>query len=178
MGFRPLWNMFSEKTARDKDAARFLVESQRGFYRDTYQFLRGLGFKGVITASNWITASPEVLGPLEKYTLHRHRLHRPPRLLWLPQPGRSVGVVGPRRAHLCRPQRPALRPRRARQAQGLCPPGDGPQLRRQAVDDLGDHLEPAEPLSLGSPAVLRRLRRACRIATRSSTSRSTRRRGR
>ena len=68
MGFRPLWNMFSEKTARDKDAARFLVESQRGFYRDTYRFLHGLGFKGVITASNWITASPEVLGPLEKYS--------------------------------------------------------------------------------------------------------------
>ena len=68
MGFRPLWNMFSEKTSRDKDAARFLVESQRGFYRDTYRFLRGLGFKGVITASNWITASPEVLGPLEKFS--------------------------------------------------------------------------------------------------------------
>lgn len=68
MGFRPLWNMFSEKTSRDKDAVRFLVESQRGFYRDTYEFLRGLGFKGVITASNWVTASPEVLGPLEKYT--------------------------------------------------------------------------------------------------------------
>ncbi len=67
-GFRPLWNMFSEKTPRDKDAARFLVESQRGFYRDTYRLLRGLGFKGMITASNWITASPQVLGPLEKYT--------------------------------------------------------------------------------------------------------------
>jgi hypothetical protein len=68
MAFRPLWNMFNEKTARDKDAARFLVDSQRGFYREMYRFLRGLGFKGLITASNWITASPEVLGPLEKYT--------------------------------------------------------------------------------------------------------------
>jgi hypothetical protein len=68
MGFRPLWNVFNEKTSRDKDAVRFLVESQRGFYRDTYRFLRGLGFKGVITASNWITASPQVLGPLEKYS--------------------------------------------------------------------------------------------------------------
>ncbi len=68
MGFRPLWNMFHEKTTRDKDAARFLVECQRGFYREMYRFLRGLGFKGVITASNWITASPEILGPLEKYT--------------------------------------------------------------------------------------------------------------
>jgi hypothetical protein len=68
IGFRPLWNMFNEKTTRDKDTTQFLVESQRGFYRDTYRFLRGLGFKGVITASNWITASPQVFGPLEKYT--------------------------------------------------------------------------------------------------------------
>jgi hypothetical protein len=68
MGFRPLWNIFNEKTARDKDTVRFLVESQRAFYRDTYEFLRGLRFKGVITASNWITASPEILGPLEKYS--------------------------------------------------------------------------------------------------------------
>ena len=159
MGFRPLWNMFSEKTARDKDTARFLVESQRGFYRETYQFLRGLGFKGVITASNWITASPEVLGPLEKYTytvgdfIDRHGY------FGCRSRGRSIGVVDPRRPHLRRPQRASLRPRRARQAQGLRPPGDGPQLRRQALDDLGDDLEPAEPLSLGGPAVLRRLRR-------------------
>ncbi len=68
IAFRPLWNMFQEKTARDKDTARFLVESQREFYRQTYQFLRELGFKGVITASNWATASPEVFGPLEKLT--------------------------------------------------------------------------------------------------------------
>lgn len=68
MGFRPLWNVFHDKTQRDKDTVRFLVEVQRGFYRDTYRYLRDLGFKGVITASNWTTASPEVLGPIEKYT--------------------------------------------------------------------------------------------------------------
>jgi hypothetical protein len=68
VGFRPLWNMANERTPRDRDAARFLVESQRGFYQATYQFLRELGFKGVITASNWVTADPRVLGPLEKYT--------------------------------------------------------------------------------------------------------------
>ncbi|MHB1035386.1 MAG: hypothetical protein ACYC35_11585 [Pirellulales bacterium] len=67
-GFRPLWNMFSEKSLRDKDTARFLLESQRGFYQETYKFLRQLGFKGVITASNWATASPQVFGPLEKYS--------------------------------------------------------------------------------------------------------------
>ena len=46
IGFRPLWNMFNEKSARDKDTAAFLVESQREFYRDTYQFLRGWASRG------------------------------------------------------------------------------------------------------------------------------------
>jgi len=66
MAFRPLWNIFNEKTARDQDTTRFLFELQETFYADTYKFLRQLGFKGVITASNWATASPEVFGPLEK----------------------------------------------------------------------------------------------------------------
>jgi hypothetical protein len=64
--FRPLWSMFNEKTQRDQDTAQFLLEVQTRFYSDTYAFLRKLGFKGPITASNWFTASPEVLGPLEK----------------------------------------------------------------------------------------------------------------
>ncbi|HWB60826.1 MAG TPA: hypothetical protein VG733_15120 [Chthoniobacteraceae bacterium] len=58
--------MFTDKTPRDQDAAQFLLETQTRFYTDTYAYLRGLGFKGCITASNWITASPGVLGPLEK----------------------------------------------------------------------------------------------------------------
>ena len=66
VSFRPLWNMCNEKTARDQDTAQFLLETQARFYADTYGFLRRLGFRGAITASNWITASPEVLGPLEK----------------------------------------------------------------------------------------------------------------
>ncbi len=66
MGFRPLWNIFNEKTPRDQDTARFLLELQVKFYSDTYRFLRKLGFKGPITASNWATASPQVFGPLEK----------------------------------------------------------------------------------------------------------------
>jgi hypothetical protein len=66
IGFHPLWNMFNEKTTRDQDTVRFLFELQEKFYADTYEFLRRLGFKGVITASNWATASPEVFGPLEK----------------------------------------------------------------------------------------------------------------
>ena len=66
ISFRPLWAMFNEKTARDQDAAQFLLETQARFYAETYAFLRKTGFRGPITASNWITASPEVLGPLEK----------------------------------------------------------------------------------------------------------------
>ena len=66
--FRPLYNIFSEKSARDRDTAKFLFELQQKFYADIYTFLRSLGFKGVITASNWATASPEVFGPLERWS--------------------------------------------------------------------------------------------------------------
>ena len=66
VGFRPIWNMFSDRTARDQDTAAFLLETQTRFYTETKAFLRQLGFKGVITASNWTTASPEYFGPLEK----------------------------------------------------------------------------------------------------------------
>ena len=45
-----------------------LLASQRTFYKETQDYLRSLGFKGVITASNWATADPRVLGPLEKYS--------------------------------------------------------------------------------------------------------------
>ncbi len=68
VGFRPLWNMFNEKTRRDQDTADFLLAVQTRFYQETYAFLRHLGFKGPITASNWTTASPEVFGPLEKWS--------------------------------------------------------------------------------------------------------------
>jgi hypothetical protein len=68
ISFRPLWNIFSEKKARDQDTAAFLFERQRRFYAETYAYLRSLGFKGVITASNWSTASPEIFGPLEKWS--------------------------------------------------------------------------------------------------------------
>ena len=68
VGFRGLWEMANQRTARDKETAAFLVESQRNFYQQQVKYLHSLGFKGVITASNWATADPRVLGPLEKYT--------------------------------------------------------------------------------------------------------------
>lgn len=66
MAFRPLWNIANERTPRDLDTARFLFETQARFYRQSVAFLRSSGFRGVITASNWTTADPRVLGPLEK----------------------------------------------------------------------------------------------------------------
>ncbi len=66
MAFRPLWNIANERTPRDRDTARFLLETQTGFYREAIAFLRSSGFRGVITASNWTTADARVLGPLEK----------------------------------------------------------------------------------------------------------------
>jgi hypothetical protein len=66
VGFRPLWNIANERTPRDQDTAAFLLDTQTRFYADTVSFLRKLGFKGRITASNWSTASPERFGPLEK----------------------------------------------------------------------------------------------------------------
>ncbi len=68
IGFRPLWNIFNERTRRDQDTARFLLESQMGFYQRSYDYLHELGFEGLVTCSNWHTASAEVLGPLERYS--------------------------------------------------------------------------------------------------------------
>lgn len=64
--FRPLYEIFSKKTARDRDTAAFLYETQSGFYRRFIAFVRGLGYEGMVTPSNWTTASQEVFGPLEK----------------------------------------------------------------------------------------------------------------
>ena len=68
IAFRPLWNIANERTPRDHYTAKFLLYSQMGFYSDTRDFLNESGFRGLITASNWATASPAVLGPLEKYS--------------------------------------------------------------------------------------------------------------
>lgn len=99
MGFRSLYSVFTEKSARDRDTATFLLEAQTGFYRQTYAFLRRLGFKGLIHASNWATASPEVFGPLEKlsYTagdfIDRHGYfecnHKGENAAWSIRPGHT-----------------------------------------------------------------------------------------
>jgi hypothetical protein len=68
IGLRPLRSILEGRSSRDRDTVRFLLATQRKFYVETYRFLRSLGFKGLITASNWITASPELFGPLEKWS--------------------------------------------------------------------------------------------------------------
>lgn len=65
VAFRGLYNIFTDRTPRDIDTVRFLYEKQERFYRESSAFLRSLGFKGLITASNWKTANARILGPLE-----------------------------------------------------------------------------------------------------------------
>ena len=68
MGFRNMWSVFHERAQRDKDGIAFLTELQRDFDQRQIDFLRKTGFKGVICTSGWTTASPEYLGPVDKYT--------------------------------------------------------------------------------------------------------------
>ena len=68
LDFRSLYNMFSDRTPRDQDTARFLAETQRDFYQRQVAFLKGLGFKGLITASNWHTANDRIFKPLELWS--------------------------------------------------------------------------------------------------------------
>ncbi|MBM4062054.1 MAG: hypothetical protein FJ265_13300 [Planctomycetes bacterium] len=68
LGLRSLWEIARQRTRRDQDTVAFLLELQRGFYTEQILWLRELGFRGLITASNWTTADQRVLGPLEKYS--------------------------------------------------------------------------------------------------------------
>ena len=68
LGFRGLWTIANEKKLRDQDTARFLCETQYEFYKNHTDYLRDNGFKGLITASNWHTANPQIFGPLEQFT--------------------------------------------------------------------------------------------------------------
>ncbi|MBS3821499.1 MAG: hypothetical protein KGY81_07035, partial [Phycisphaerae bacterium] len=54
--------------ARMRDQVRFLAELQRGFYSDTAAFIRSLGYKGMIAASNWQTADAARLDRVERWT--------------------------------------------------------------------------------------------------------------
>jgi len=54
---------------RRSDQVRFLAEHQKAFYESIVRTFRDdLGAKGLISCSNWKTADPVVLGPIERYT--------------------------------------------------------------------------------------------------------------
>ena len=91
-----------------------------------------LGFKGLITASNWATASPEVFGPLEKlsYTtgdfIDRHGYfecnHKGDNAAWSIRNGHTYSDRSALRFEAPRPdEAPAVRPS-----------GDGPALRPES----------------------------------------------
>jgi hypothetical protein len=68
-GMISLYTMFNQRGARAKDTARFLAETQRRFYAEHAAFLKEqLGYRAVVSTSNWTTASERWLAPLEKWT--------------------------------------------------------------------------------------------------------------
>jgi hypothetical protein len=80
IAFRTLWNIFSEKTARDQDTATFLFEVQTKFYQDTIAFLRQLGFRESLR----LPIGPRPAGSVWAFgetQLCNGRFHRPSRLL-------------------------------------------------------------------------------------------------
>ncbi|RME91772.1 MAG: hypothetical protein D6766_11275, partial [Verrucomicrobia bacterium] len=68
VGFRPLWNIAHERRPRDRDTARFLTELMIDWHRRVRRFLKDeLGCRALVYCSNWKTASPQYLDPLDKY---------------------------------------------------------------------------------------------------------------
>ncbi|ANE48238.1 hypothetical protein SY83_20260 [Paenibacillus swuensis] len=54
---------------RRRDQLRFLVETSRDFYQEMVDFMRDdIGSESMISASNWITADPQKLEALERYS--------------------------------------------------------------------------------------------------------------
>jgi len=54
---------------RIRDQVRFLAELQRDFYADLKRHAREeLGYRGLVVASNWQTADPVLLDPIERWT--------------------------------------------------------------------------------------------------------------
>ena len=67
--FMPLWDIFNKRDLRAQDTAAFLAFNQKDFYEKHVAFLKkDLGYKGTVYASNWKTASPQYLDPIDKWT--------------------------------------------------------------------------------------------------------------
>lgn len=74
-GLYEAWHMTADgfakapKKQRMQEQIAFLAETQRSFYADTRKFLRDdVKTKSLVVASNWITADPAALDPVERYT--------------------------------------------------------------------------------------------------------------
>lgn len=68
-GFMGLWEMFNQRNKRAQDTAEFLAKHQRAFFAEMQDYLKKtLGYKGLVQASNWITADARILGPLDKWS--------------------------------------------------------------------------------------------------------------
>lgn len=100
VGFRSLWQIFNERRPRDQDTARFLTELMTRFHRRAYAYLKDeLGFRGLVVCSNWRTASPQFLDPLDKLAndvgdfFDRHGyfggLHEGPNSAWSLEAGQT-----------------------------------------------------------------------------------------
>lgn len=70
-GIRPIpWATGDDgDSKRRRDSLEWMVEAQREFYQEMVRFLRReIGTQSLIVASNWITADPQKLEALERYT--------------------------------------------------------------------------------------------------------------
>lgn len=70
------WHMTGDAVRRQSSRARqqtgrqvkFLAELQREFYADTVKRIRALGYRGLVSASNWKVTDPAMLEAIERYT--------------------------------------------------------------------------------------------------------------
>jgi hypothetical protein len=68
LGFRGLWDIANHRNLRDQETVRFLADLMTTFHRQTYGFLKqDLGYPGLVYCSNWKTASPVYLDPVDKH---------------------------------------------------------------------------------------------------------------
>jgi hypothetical protein len=73
VGILPTWQMTQPQRGgaakRVRDQVHFLAETQHDFYAEIARYFREeLGCKQLINASNWITADPEKLNDIERWT--------------------------------------------------------------------------------------------------------------
>lgn len=63
------WSIEQSNARRVRDQREFLTTFQRDFFAHMQAYFKDdLGFKGLVNATNWKTANPRILDPLDKYT--------------------------------------------------------------------------------------------------------------